>query len=358
MMPAFAEAKPPLHWNAPPPLSASAPLARSGSKILKGVLLGATITVGIVAAVSSLFPGGSVGAAAVSHGLDRVTNNVTQNDEIEYRAKYYSDQIFKQLGVTPRSGQKATVADFKLAASINPQMAKLYNAPGQKAADENRSSLLINGAVSAVTLIPGAGAAKQVAEVGKLAVEASRAVKIAKGAAHLIGTFASVAAGGAIANALDTKDVDPQALIEAIHLAMAQAQEKGIDPRKALTPELVFMVRVAQDAKLAEEIRTKFGEGKNGFHQLDPDRQAYVMSLYPALANAATSEAHAIATGIMPVQELGATAPNLDGRAAAYARGTDNTTFASRWGARNAATSFVDAHQARVAAAQGPAELG
>ena len=258
----------------------------------------------------------------------------------------------------PQPGQKATLADFKLAARMNPQIAKLYNAPVNKASDENRSSLFINGAMVAASPIMGAVGLGQVATAGKAVVEATKAVTIAKGAAHMIGLFGSVAAGGAIAKALYSKVVDPQELIEAVHLAMAQAREKGIDPRQALTPELVFMVRVAQDTKFAEEIKNSFGGGAKGFHQLEPDMQKLVMSTYPALTNAATSEAHAIATGIMPVQELGAMAPNLDSRGAEYARGTANTSFASRLGARNVAGSFVDAQMARAqAAAQGKPEL-
>ncbi len=329
-MAATATAKPGIHWGGPPP--------RAGSKVLKGVLLGLTITVGVVAAIGSFVPGlnifSTTGAAVTTHALDRVSNSVDKGDEQKFRAEYYSEQIFRQLGVVPQAGQKATLADFKLAAGMNPQIAKLYNAPVNKAADENRSSLFMNGAMIAASPIMGAVGLGQAAVAGKVAMEASKAVTIAKGAAHMIGLFGSVAAGGAIAKVLDNKVVDPQQLIEAVHLAMAQAREKGIDPRQALTPELVFMVRVAQDTKFGEEIKNNFGGGNKGFHQLDPDVQKLVMSNYPALTNAATSEAHAIATGIMPVQELGAMAPNLDSRAAEYARGSANGSFASRVGAR------------------------
>jgi hypothetical protein len=353
-MVAAAQARSTLNWGAPPP--------RSGSAIAKGILFGLTIAVGVVAAIGSFVPMlnifSTTGAVATTHVLDRVSNSVTANDELTYRAKYYSNQIFRQLGVTPRPGQVATINEFKLAAGLNPQIAKLYNAPNIKASDENRLSLLTNGAMAAASPIMGVMGLKQGADAVKFAVEASKAVTIAKGAAHLIGSFASVVAGSAIAKALSSDEVDPQALIEAIHLAVAQAKESDMDPRQALTPQLVFMVRVAQDGKFAEEIKENFGGGKKGFHQLDPEMQTRVMAAFPALANAATSEAHAIATGIMPVQELGAMAPNLDSRAAQYAHGTANTTFASRVSPRNQPNSFADAHNARVAASQGQPKLG
>ena len=318
-----------------PSLHIGGPPVRGGSKVLKGTLIAIGVGIGAVGIVASFVPG--VGAAlniplmGLSHVVDRFKNGTDANDELKYRAEYYSTQIFKQLNITPDKPRKATVAEFKKAAAVNPALAKLYQAPIRKKNKENSTSLLTNGGIAAASFIPGTVA---VAEAGKLAVDATRVAKVVAGtvqaAKSLLPAVAGGLAGGALAQAINKDHVDPQELIEAMHKTIASAKEKGIDPSQVIEPNLIFLLRVSQDPQLAENIKQTFGHGKKSFQQMNDDEQTQVMLAYPALANAATSEAYAVSHDMFQVQELGASKPNLNGMANQYAVGARNSSFVNR----------------------------
>ena len=104
---------------------------------------------------------------AASHFVDRFKNGADASSELKFRAEYYSLQIFKTLGLRASENRKATVAEFKAAANINPELAKLYNAPIKKKNKENASSAAMNGGVwAAGFLLPVVGEGVKVAVEG------------------------------------------------------------------------------------------------------------------------------------------------------------------------------------------------
>ena len=325
------------------------PPPHSSSKFIIGTCVAISVGIGVVGMIASF--GGALtapissGLMGVTHVVDRFKNGTVASDELKYRAQYYTAQIYKQLelqGIKPDNSRKATVAEFKKAAAGNAALAKLYKAPMQKRDNENRESLLTNGGIAlAGALIPGGGVVAGVAGVGKAGLEVGHAAKIIAGtvqaAKSLLPAMAGALAGGALAKAISRNDVDPQELLEAMHKTIADAKMKGIDVNQVIEPNLLFLLRVSQDPQLAENIKATFGHGKKSFHQMSDQEQTQVMMAYPALANAATSEAYAIAHDMLPVQELGASKPNLDSVANQYAVGTRNSSFVNRLNVQRAA---------------------
>ncbi len=269
-----------------------------------------------------------------SHGIDRMKNGAEAKEELEYRAKYYSPQIFKTLGVQAREGRQATIAEFKAAASMNPELAKLYSAPVKKKDKENRNSAMTNAgfyAASYVTL----GASDVVAGASKLSSAVSGTIQAAK---TILPSLAGGMAGGALANAISGDVVDPQEYLEAIHKTGAEASARGMNLREVITPQMIFLLRVSQDPQFADSLKKNY---KKPFHKMNEAEQTQVMQAYPALANAATSEAYALANNMLQVQELGASKPNLNGRANQYAVGSGNSSFADRLRSQRAAAASV-----------------
>lgn len=333
------------YWGPPP--------KRNDRTILRGTLTVASIGIGLMGAAASLtsFLPGLAGLTATpflaaSHLVERVRNGVESGDEVDHRAKVYSAQIFKTLGVVPRPGQVATVDLFKQAAAVNPELAKLYKAPLKKESDENRKSLLMNGGIVAASTLTGAGGALAgVAAAGSHAIEgikiAGEAGKIVKGGMHVLAVLgrdgAALIAGEKLAHVLGNDKVDPHELVMAIEASLAEAQTKGIAMDEVLSPNLIFALRVAQDEQFSTHVEKTYGKV---FHKLDGEKQAQVMLAYPALANAATSEASAVGQGILRVTELAASKPNLNSRANQYAMGAGRaSSFASRIQAQRMATT-------------------
>ncbi|MFZ4541778.1 MAG: hypothetical protein ACOYNL_08240 [Rickettsiales bacterium] len=324
------------HWG--PPL-------RHGSKILKGSLIAVSIGIGIVSLLGAIPLVGQIASVplmAVSHVVDRARNSVTASDELNYRANYYSSQIFTTLGMKNQHGRIATVDEFKAAADINPELAKLYKAPVKMRDKENRSSLLSSAGIAAFgTIFPGGTALAGVGEIGKGAIEAGKIIneagkvaKVAKTGLHMAVQVGSGMAGTAIADAISGDVVDPQHLLEGIHKTVAEAKSQGMNMREVVSPNLIFMLRVSQDEPFAKALKEQYGKA---FHKMNEAEQTQVMLSYPALANAATSEAYAVANGIVAAQELGASKPNLNSNANRYAVGARNSSFADMVQARRAA---------------------
>lgn len=318
-----------IHWGKPREASL-------GTTFWKVVGVGAMV-VGLLSIIPGMIPllGNALQTPimAVSHFIERFRNNSEAKDELTYRAQYYSPQIFKTLGVQPREGRQATVSEFKAAANINPELAKLYAAPVKKASKENNVSAASTGAMLAVGMVTPGGAEgiKAVVQGGKLVKGLTAVAHTAKA---VVPHIAASMAGGALASALSGETVDPQMYLEAIDKTVAEARAKGMDVRQVVTPQMIFLLRVAQDEKFAESIKTNF---KKSFHEMNEAEQTQVMQAYPALANAATSEAYAVAKEMIPVQELGASKPNLNAQANAYAVGARNSSFADRVTAQRAA---------------------
>lgn len=330
-----------VQWGSPP--------KRDERKMLKIGLTIASMGVGLLGAFTAFTTtlGGILpGVAGVTtapfniaaHFFDRMKHSVEATDELEYRAKFYTAQIYRTLGISNRKGF-ATVDQLRLAAATNPELAKLYGAPLKKEGDENRSSMMINGGIIAAGML--SGVSSTLAGVGeavhhgiegiKIFGEASKVAGFAKGtlqaAALMARDGAGMLAGGALAHALSHEEVDPQVLLEAIAHTTAAARAKQVDVSQFLTPQLIFALRVSQDKQFGEYIKKNFGKP---FHKMTIDEQNKVMLATPALANAVTSEASAVAQGILQVQELGASKPNLNSMANRYAMGDRASSFASR----------------------------
>lgn len=304
------------HWGVP---------KRVPSTLVKALTV-AGVVVGVAGGVASLLgwlsAPLSVPLNGVSYLLERTKNGVVADDELAHRARYFSPQIFKQLGIQAKPGRLATVSEFKQAADLNPAIAKLYQAPLITKANENRSSLITNSAVAAAgAVFPGGGFAARAVD----AIELTKTAKAVAAITPLLGTLGASVAGGMLADALKQEKVDPQMLIEGMHQAIADAVQRGQRPQ--VPANLVFLLRVSQDPAFAAEIKAKFGNGEHGFHQMNERQQAQVMGTFRALADAATAEANRVSAGIEDVRELAATTPNLNSRAAAYRMGAENATY-------------------------------
>lgn len=273
---------------------------------------------------------------AISYVVDRVSNGLKANNELKSRTDWYRVQVGKTLGIDPA---RVTVKDFKQAAQINPMLMAAMRDVKKTENDDNNFSLMANGAA---TFIPGA----------KLAADAALGAKVLAGA-KTIGTQLGVTTAGGLLLSWTGKDhINAQEVIEGMNGQLEAANEHGMDPRKVITPQMVFMLRIAQDEALAGEIKKTFHKP---FQKMNDAEQQQVMLAMPALANAATTEAYAVANKMLPVQELMARAPNLNGVAAKYAMGTRNTSFAesvvaSRPGAGlGSYTAAADAQRADAA---------
>jgi hypothetical protein len=239
----------------------------------------------------------------ISHFFDRAKNTSDAKHELKVRADFYRPQIAKTLGMSP---DRVSAGDFAKAASINPELRRVYDEVWTKKANEDKQSLLINGGVTAASFvpIPGAGAAAKV--VGDV-VSGS---KIVKGGVQMAKVTAGAMAGGKVAGVLAKDQLNAQELIEALEQSIHQADMQGVDRKQVINPQLIFMLRVAQDELFAKQVKQQFGAP---IHKMAPEQVAGVMQAYPALANASVREAHAVAQGILPVRDLGASAPNLSG---------------------------------------------
>ncbi len=296
--------------------------------------------------------------AFLSHGVDRYKNHLDASDEMKLRANYYRNIVAKRLGKDPAA---VTVADFQLVAKSDPTFSHVIRDIELKEAEENRESALVNTGVGIAGLV-GLGGLAHLGEA------ATRTAKLGVGALHVAKMGAGQLAGSAVASMFKSNEVSVQEVVERIDSCILDAEDRGINPRSAVTPQLVFLLRVAQDKKFAQEIKTHFGGGKLGFHQMNKEQQLHVMAQFPSLANAVTSEAYSVSTRMMTVQELAASAPNLSSNATKYAVGEQNTTFtaprgevsfAERLGNRAPAPSgyMASVEQRRVAAAPSGTEV-
>lgn len=262
----------------------------TGKKWWWWALTGVTVIVGLLMTALPL------ANSIVVHTIDRFKNGKQKDAELERLSKVYSVQVGKQLGINPAN---VTGRDLLMAAQINPQLGRLVQETKRREGNDNRFSML----TSAGAAIPFVG------PTGKAMIDASKAAKVVASVGGGLG-------GGALAALMGKDKVDPHDVAEAIHGQMVAAREQGADPRRAISPQLVFMLRVSQDQAFGNAIKSTFGKD---FHKMNEGEQASVMQHYPGLAGASQSEAYAVATGMLPVEELVATAPNMNGMAVKYA---------------------------------------
>lgn len=346
-----------VQWGKPP--------QRNDRKILRGTLAVGAMGAGLLGAFATgatLLPvvGGFVSAPfyGAAHILERAGNSVKANDEMNFRAKFYTAQIYRTLGISPKPGKYASENEFKQAAAINPELAKIYNAPLKEQAAENKKSLLINGGLVSASALTGVGGALAGAattahhaiEGIKMFGEAGKVAGVAKGTLQAAAVMArdgsAQLAGGALAHVLTKDQLDPHELVEALDKSITAAQQQGMDVAEVVTPQHLFALRVAQDESFSDQLKSQFGKP---FHKMDAQMQTQVMGAYPALANAVTSEASALKQGLLPVKELAASKPNLNSAAQRYAVGTGrNSSFAAMVQSRREAAqqAALTRHQA------------
>lgn len=277
---------------------------------------------------ASWIPG--IGGAA-SHFFDRLKAGNERKYELNYRAKQLKNQVAQTLGI---SAQNVTGSDLLQAASVNSALRRNVDEVLEKEKAENRSSMLINTGVTAAGFVGMGGAAK-------LAAEATTGAKLLHHGVQAAKVMGGALTGGAVAGLFNKADITSHELLEAADKDLKRARAEGLPGQAAVNPQMIFMVRVAQDAALHKEIDTlskqQFGKV---FHQLDAQQMETVMNRYPQLADATLNEAKAIVRGAMPIWDLAATAPNMGGQAGAMARADQRVGgFAARELARRAANN-------------------
>jgi len=286
------------------------------------------ITLAVVSAAVAFIPGIGGGVAGlISHGVDRVRNQGKAGDEMKLRANYYRDQVAATLGVRPEA---VNVKDFIEASKINPMLMSARKDVERERDKENRDSALMNGGVAVAGIIPGVAG---IAHVGKLVAEGSKMAKAAVVVVDGGKLLAGGIAGSALAASFGKDNVSPQDTIERVHACLMEAQSKGMPTANAVSPHLLFLLRVSQDEALQKEIKQNHGKA---FHKLTESEQQVVMNSYPALTNAVKSEARAVGNGIIPVQDLMARKPNLNAGASQYANAGRMGSFADQVTARRA----------------------
>ena len=260
---------------------------------------------------------GMIAASVISHVGDRIANGCKANDEIKLRANYYRNIVAAKLGMDPA---KVGVNEFLLVSRSDPTFNKIVQDVYATRDRANRESMLTNGAIAAVSTV-----AAPAGEAIKLGAEASKITTAVAHGAYDIAKIGSGMLAGSAASSLFNKDkISAQEVVERIDQCLLDAQQSGKPMKGAITPQLVFLLRVAQDEAFADEIKQRFGKP---YQKLEPEQQLLVMQSYPTLANAVTSEAYAVSNGMMTPQDLAAKAPNLNGTANQYAVGTQNSSF-------------------------------
>ena len=248
-------------------------------------------------------------SAAISHTIDRFTNRVKTNREMTALMEWYRPVIGKTLNMDPA---KVTMRDFNTAMGMNPTLANSVKGAKREEAKENRTSLVINGALA--SFVPGVAAVEGAAQV----------VKVMAGARVVGKQLAAATAGGMLVQWASKDILNSQEVIEGISSQLDAAIEQGSDPRKVVTPQMIFLLRVTQDPQLEAAIKKQFHKP---VQKMSVEELQQVMTVYQPLANAVTSEAHAVCSGILPVQELMAREPNLNSSADKYRAGAQNSSF-------------------------------
>ena len=296
----------------------SAPKGSSGIVRRNNIFLTVAnmITTGVVSILSFIAP---PVAAIINHTVDRITNGIKATREEKARMEWLRPQIARTLGMPdPR---KVTVSDYRKACQINPQLAASRADVARTKAKDNRESTIFN---AATLFIPGAEAVEG----------ATKAVKFMAGAATIGKQMAVTTAGGLLMDWASKKHLNAMEVAEGISSQLNAAHEQGRDPHEVVTPQMLFLLRVSQDQGLEDEIHRRYNKP---FQKMNEQEQSQVMLDYKPLADAVTSEAHSIAVGNLPVQELLANAPNLKSSyAAKYREGAQNGSFVDNLNAQRA----------------------
>lgn len=282
--------------------------------------IGLTVVTGAICLIPVAGQAWMWATSGISHIGDRVANGGKANDEIKLRANYYRNIVAAKLGMDPA---KVGVNEFLMVSRSDPTFNKIVQDVYATRDRANRESLLTNGGIAAVsTFVPALGAA---AKIGSDVTKVAKVAAHAKDIAFDVAKIGSGLLAGTAASSIFNKDkISAQEVVERIDQCLLDAQQSGKPSKGAVTPQLVFLLRVAQDEKFADEIKTRFGKP---YQKLEPEQQLLVMQSYPQLANAVTSEAYAVSNGMMTPQDLAAKAPNLNATANQYAVGAQNSSF-------------------------------
>ena len=288
------------------------PIERKGNLLWIGV----SVVTAAICFIPIVGQAWMMATAGISHVGDRISNGGKANDEIKLRANYYRNIVAAKLGMDPA---KVGVNEFLMVSRSDPTFNKIVQDVYTTRDRANRESAMANGAVAAVSM-----AAPPLGAAAKLAVDGTKAVKMTSQLAQAAKITGGMLAGTAASSLFNKDKISAQEVVERIDQCLIDAQQNGKPSKGAVTPQLVFLLRVAQDEKFADEIKTRFGKP---YQKLDPEQQLQVMQSYPELANAVTAEAYAVSNGMMTPQDLAAKAPNLNGTANQYAVGAQNSSF-------------------------------
>ena len=237
--------------------------------------------------------------------LERQKNAAIAQKSKEVLTDYYRNQVAAQLGIDPK---KVRTGDLEMAAKVNPTIANAIAKVDRERNDNNRANTFASGASIALGgMVPGLS-----------------------GISHLAAHTAVTFAGGAAAGIFNKDVLHTQDMMEHLN----QKRVEG----KAITAADIVMLRISQDEALQEALKKQNGKP---FHKMNEAEQQAVIVGMPDMADAADM-AERINQGFMTEQDVLMAAPAKQSWA--------SRVSASR--APRAAGSFVEQHQARLAAAQ------
>lgn len=252
--------------------------------------------------------------APLSHFFDRLKNGSDANYELNFRAKKMKTQLGTILG---KSADRIDGDDLRRAAGMSTEVRRVVDEVEAKKAAENRSSLLINTGVGVAGLVGAGGAVK-------LAADATTGAKLLHGGVQMAKMTAGALAGGAVAGLFTKDEITAYELMEAADTDIKRAKREGLQTTAAISPEIIFMVRVAQNPELYAAVNAM---AKKNFgaklHKLRPEQLSAIMDEYPEIADATLNEAKAIVAGRMAVFDIGVARANIGGEAGTVAR-SDN----------------------------------
>lgn len=291
-----------------------------------------------VAAMAAAFiPAGFL----ISMGVDRIRNGVIADRQNEVLADHYKSQVANTLGIDP---EKVNIHDLRLAARVNPMVRSAIDKVMREKDSANRSALLGNGAVGALTLggvLPGINGLARMAIVDAPALVA-----------------------GNVVSSLFDKDV---LMVHDVMEHLDAKQHAG----EAVTAQDVLLLRIAQSEDWQKAFAKQYGMA---FHKMNEAQQRSVINVLPSGTYAEAQEsATKLANGQIKVADLLTPSQVASNDNTPTATNDNQVPAANGWVARTggprtaaashvervgraaAPASFVAAVEAREAAARGQA---
>ena len=291
------------------PTSANvAGVATLGAKMSKARSLGWVGAAVMAASLAAAFI--PWGGFLVTGGLDAWRNSKVANRQKEVLAKHYKNQVATTLGMDPNH---VSVTDLNLAAQVNPMVAGAIAKVNDEHKNANRATALTTAAI-------GTTGAMGLGFVPKIAAD-----------------IGGVVAASVVSSAFNKDVLTVQDLMEHV--------DAKLHANEPVVANDVLMLRIAQSEQLQQQMKNAYGVA---FHKMNAaQQQAVIAGLPSGLYAEATEAASRVNNGKMQAQDL---LMPLQMPPASWAERVG--------GQRSATTSFVDAHQARVAAAQAQPQVG